>query len=624
MSGTVYEKSQNIDDQEPPSGDDAQKKDVTKTTSHYENVDIEKVASGGSSFISRIAATGDVTKNPLKDISREHLIRHVSEFTDKHGLNEDRELFVKGALLSQSGESDGLTEDEQEAIAKETTHRWHQPKRLYYLAVMCAMCAVVQGMDETVINGAMIYYQERLGFDKIEGDSKEWISGLVVGAPYLCCAVIGCALTDPLNNLMGRRGVIFLSCFIAAVASIWEGFTYNWVQLFLARLLLGLGVGPKSSTVPVYSAECTPAPIRGALVMMWQMWTAFGIMFGYIICVCFQPSSVIDKNTSWRLMLGSTVVAPALVCLQVFFVPESPRWYIKKGRYREAYNSLISLRNTKLQAARDLYYMDVLIQINEKINEGRNPITDLFVVPRNRRALAASQVVMFMQQFCGVNVIAYYSTNLFLQANYSETQALLASMGFGMVNFFFAIPAVLTIDTFGRRSLALFSFPFLALFLLVTGFAFWIPHKEARIGTIMFGIYMYTAFYSPGMGPVPFTYSAEVFPLHIRDIGMSLGTVTLWAFNFILSLTWPPLLKKMKPQGAFGYYAAWNIIGFLLVFFFVPETKTLTLEELDIVFSVPTSKFIKYQIENIPYNAKRLFTRNKAGLSPARDLYEFA
>lgn len=94
--------------------------------------------------------------------------------------------------------------------------------------------------------------------------------------------------------------------------------------------------------------------------------------------------------------------------------------------------------------------------------------------------------------------------------------------------------------------------------------------------------------YSPGEGPVPFTYSAEAYPLYIRDLGMSLATATTWFFNGVLSITWPSLLRAFKPQGAFSYYAVWNIIGWFLVLLFVPETKGLSLEELDQVFSVPT------------------------------------
>lgn len=100
------------------------------------------------------------------------------------------------------------------------------------------------------------------------------ITGLVVGAPYLACAILGCWLTEPMNRWLARRGTIFWSCMIAAVASIWEAVVFSWPNLFVARFVLGLGIGPKSSTVPVYAAECSPAPIRGALVMMWQMWVS--------------------------------------------------------------------------------------------------------------------------------------------------------------------------------------------------------------------------------------------------------------------------------------------------------------------------------------------------------------
>lgn len=562
--------------------------------------------------------------DPFEGLSKEQVAQNAYNFAVKHGLTEDAEIFARGAMIAYDGNIDHLEPDEQEAITRESTHKWaSQPKTLIWMAVMCAMCAVVQGMDETVINGAQIYFNKEFGIDTMK--NGQWISGIVVGAPYLSSFVLGCALTEPLNNLLGRRMVIFISCFIAGIASIWEAFTYSWYQMFLARLLLGMGIGPKSTTVPVFSAECSPAPIRGALVMMWQMWTAFGIMLGFIVDVIFTPRGHLSPSVSWRITMGSTVIAPIIVCCQVLFVPESPRWYIKKGRYADAYNSLCRLRAHKIQAARDLYYMSVLIEINEKMNEGRNVLADIFVVGRNRRALYASQVVMFMQQFCGVNVIAYYSSEIFAESGFSTTDSILASLGFGILNFLFAIPAVFTIDTFGRRSLALFTLPFLALMLLFTGFSFWIPGRDARIGCITAGIYLYAIFYSPGMGPVPFTYSAEAFPLHVRDVGMSLATITLWGFNFLLSLTWPSLLKAFKPQGAFGYYAAWNIVGFFLVFFFVPETKELTLEELDNVFSVKTSTFIKYQLKYLPHNIRKnvLFQKNIPSKPPLYNISKY-
>jgi MFS family permease len=150
-------------------------------------------------------------------------------------------------------------------------------------------------------------------------------------------------------------------------------------------------------------------------------------------------------------------------------------------------------------------------------------------------------------------------------------------MGTGILNWVFALPAVFTIDTWGRRNLLLFTFPFLAIFLFWSGFSFWIepdvPDSKKRVAMVTTGMYLFEVFYSPGEGPVPFTYSAEAFPLHVREVGMSWATATTWCFNFILSFTWPHLLSAFKPQGAFGWYAAWCLIGWVLVLLFVPETK---------------------------------------------------
>ncbi|KAB8606257.1 hypothetical protein FH972_025886 [Carpinus fangiana] len=498
---------------------------------------------------------------------------------------------------------------------------------------MCSLAAAVQGMDETANNGAVAIYSRYLNITSKEDGGRfstqmaDNIQGLVVGAPYLACALLGCWLTQPLNYYFARRGTIFISCLIAAVASIWEGVANSWVNLFLARFVLGLGIGAKSSTVPVYSAECAPAPIRGALVMQWQMWTAFGIMLGNIMGVAFGG---LGDDLSWRLMLGSTVVLPLIVCAQVYFCPESPRWLIEHGQIEKAFRSFRILRPTDLQAARDLYYAYVGVQLEAKINHGKNFFTmflELFTVPRNRRAALASWIVMFMQQFCGVNVIAYYSTNIFLDSGFSQSSALLVSMGTGILNFVFALPAFFTIDTWGRRNLLLFTFPFLAICLFWTGFSFYIdPPPEgqtistskARLGMITTGMYLFEVFYSPGEGPVPFTYSAEAFPLHVREVGMSFATATTWCFNFILSFTWPSLVTAFTSQGAFGWYAAWCIVGWFLVLLFLPETKELTLEELDQVFSVPTWKHASYQIKSAIWHFKRyaLFQKNLPELPP--------
>ncbi|KAJ3881778.1 MFS sugar transporter [Lentinula edodes] len=555
--------------------------------------------------------------NPLAHIPREQLMEDARLFAETHDLKDLVLEFQKGALVAQDPSQfenlPQLDEADKAVFRRELTHKWDQPRMLYYLVILCSMAAAVQGMDESVINGANLFFATQFGIDVKANDNgkNQWLLGLVNSAPYLCCAILGCWLTDPLNRFLGRRGTIFLTALVSFLTCIWQGVTNSWEHLFVARFVLGLGIGPKSSTVPVYAAECAPPAIRGALVMMWQTWTAFGIMIGTVMDLAFykvpDPPHVTGLN--WRLMLGSAGIPALFICLQVFLCPESPRWYISKGRYREAYNSLARLRRHPIQAARDLYYIHILLEAEKDIMRNRNRFMELFTVPRVRRATLASFIVMFMQQFCGINAIAYYSSNIFSEANFSNTQALLASWGFGMINWIFAFPAIWTIDTFGRRNLLLTTFPLMSIFLLLAGFAFWIPDQKAQVGVVTLGIYLFSMAYSPGEGPVPFTYSAEAFPLYVRDIGMSFATAVLWFFNFIIALTFPRLIGAFKPQGAFGWFAGWNVIGFFAILLFVPETKALSLEELDQVFSVPSHTHAAYQLKALPHNIKRYIFR---------------
>ncbi|KAK1983191.1 major facilitator superfamily domain-containing protein [Colletotrichum cereale] len=383
-------------------------------------------------------------------------------------------------------------------------------------------------MDETVVNGAQSFYKTQFGIGgKTERDT--WLLGLTNSAPYLCCALIGCWLTEPMNKAFGRRGTVFIACLISALACFWQAFTNTWWHMFIARFMFGFGIGPKSATTPIFAAECAPPRLRGALVMQWQMWTAFGIMLGYVADLAFYyvPDRGGIVGLNWRPMMGSAMI-PA---------------YLTKDRHSDAFKAMCQLRFEKVQAARDLFYANALLQAEKE-----------------------SQ--------------AYNSSEIFLAAEFSEVSALAASLGFGIINWLFALPAFYTIDTFGRRNLLLTTFPFL------------------------FGMV-----YSPGEGPVPFTYSAEAYPLYIRPIGMSLATATTWFFNFILAVTWPSLQESFTPTGAFGWYAGWNIVGFFLVLFFLPETKENTLEELDAVFSVPLRQFARYGLAQSVFFWKRYVFR---------------
>ncbi|KAF2447244.1 hypothetical protein P171DRAFT_430155 [Karstenula rhodostoma CBS 690.94] len=556
--------------------------------------------------------------NPLQGYTYNELQKMGRAYAHDNALNESEDVraFEIGACLAREptylkhATRLGVTAEELAVLEHELSHRWAQPRLLYLVVALCSTCAAVQGMDETVVNGAQLFYASQFG---IGGDDyrSTWLVGLVNAAPYVCCALVSCWLTTPFNNWFGRRGTIFITCLISAVTCFWQGFVDTWWHMFIARFMLGLGIGPKSATVPIYAAECTPPAIRGALVMQWQTWTAFGIMLGYASDLAFYgvPDKPHITGLNWRLMMGSAMLPAIVVCCFVFLCPESPRWFMSKGRHAEAYQAICKLRFNKIQAARDIFYMAELLRAEENMKLGQSKVKELWTVPRNRRAMLASEIVMFMQQFCGVNVIAYYSSSIFSDSGFSDQSALAASLGFGVINFLFAIPAMYTIDTFGRRNLLLSTFPLMAIFLLFTGFSFWVPSANARVACIALGIYLFGVVYSPGEGPVPFTYSAEAYPLYMRTLGMSLATATTWFFNALLSITWPSLQRAFKPQGAFGWYAGWNIIGWVLVLLFMPETKGKTLEELDQVFSVPTSVHVAYGLRQIPYFFKRYIFR---------------
>ncbi|KAI2615166.1 hypothetical protein GGR54DRAFT_311083 [Hypoxylon sp. NC1633] len=567
--------------------------------------------------------------NPLAGIPLEHLLDQVAVFSEWHGLTDYTALMRKGAVVAQdpTGFEDikgpeALDAEEIDALRRETAHKWEVPWLLYLTVITCSIGAAVQGWDQEGSNGANLSFPAQFGIGG-NSDHDVLLVGLINSAPYIGSSLIGCWLSDPLNNFFGRRGTIFISAVFCLLTPIGGALTQNWQQFLISRLLLGVGIGIKASTVPIFAAENSPASIRGALVMTWQLWTAFGIFLG-----CSANLAVGQVGSiSWRLQVGSAFIPAVPLVLLILFCPESPRWYIKKGRYRDAMMSLLRLRNHPIQAARDLYAIHAQVEI--EVNAvGKSTyverLVQLFTIPRVRRATLASFVVMIGQQMCGINIIAFYSSTVFKEAGTSDFNALLASWGFGLVNFLFAWPAIWTIDSFGRRSLLLFTFPNMAWSLLAAGLCTLIPKtSQLHVGLVALFVYLFAVFYSPGEGPVPFTYSAEVFPLSHREVGMSWAVATCLFWAAVLSITFPKILAAAGVLGAFCLYAGFNVMAFIMIFLWMPETKQRTLEELDYVFAVPTSVFVKYNSTKVlPWWFKRyILSQRDAVLEP---LYHFS
>ncbi|KAF4780761.1 hypothetical protein HER10_EVM0001927 [Colletotrichum scovillei] len=569
-------------------------------------------------------------KNPLKGIPKAQLLEQVTAYHKKHDLPEDiLPLLKKGALVAQNPalfESiEELDEAERDALRQEVTHRWKHPWALYYTIILNSIAAAIQGWDQTGSNGANLSFPTALGIPDTAGSScgpvanegdcakNSWIIGLVNSMPYITICLFAGWISDPLNDLLGRRGVIFIAAIFSLLAPFGMAVSQTWGQLAACRMLLGIGMGLKEVTVPVFSAENSPTLIRGGLVMSWQVWTAFGIFLG----TCANLIVGKTGDIAWRLQFGSAFIPAVPLVIGTYFCPESPRWYLKKGRHLKAWGSLKRLRNTELQAARDLYYIHSLLEYEETmIKESGLKVTsnmftrfvELFTIARIRRATWASGIVMIAQQMCGINIISFYSATIFKQSGISDYTALWASFGFGLINFTFAWPAVWTIDTFGRRTLLLFTFPNMFWTLLTAGLCYLISDSTARIAAVATFVYLFAAFYSPGEGPVPFMYSAEVFPLSHREIGMSWAVATNNFWASVLSLTLPRMLIAMTSTGVFCFYAGLNL------------TKQKSLEELDYVFGVPERKHAAYQVKTVlPWWIKRWVFQKKGAKCP--DLY---
>ncbi|CAK9783802.1 MFS transporter [Cutaneotrichosporon oleaginosum] len=614
---------------------------------HFEQTWDESPKSHGGAVNGRrgsVMVGNMVIENPLQRYQPDEVANMGRAFATDHGLAGKEDLFTKAALVAR--DPDGfsslscLSPQEQDDLAFERDHKWSCTRTLVFTMFVCALGAAVQGWDQTGSNGANLSFPvefgltpppaavQARGLEPRAGPSGgsgqlwgDWIVGIINAAPYLAAAIPGVWLSDPLNHLFGRRGEIFITAIILVATPIASGFSKNWQQLFIIRLIMGVGMGAKAATVAVFSAELAPTRIRGALTMGWQLYVCLGIFLGFAAnCVVMNTGKI-----AWRLQLGSAFIPALPLAIFIYMCPESPRWYMKKGRYVDALKSYNRLRKSEIVAARDLYYSHVLYV--EELSEARGAgyfsrLRDCFVVPRIRRATLGAGVVMLSQQLCGINIIAFYSSTVFKESGFTDRQALFASLGFGALNFVFALPALFTIDTFGRRALLLATFPGMIVTLLGTGLSFLIPFEpgsgsKARLGVVATFVYVFTMFYSVGEGPVCFLYGAEVFPTVQREQGMAFAVFINMLFASVLGITFPAMKTAMTPLGAFCFYAGLSTTALILIFLFVPETKGISLEELDDVFSVPTSQFISYQTKQwLPYFFKRYLFCNSRAMPP--------
>jgi MFS family permease len=212
-------------------------------------------------------------------------MRSAAKFAADNDLNDILPLLQKGALAAQNPaiveSMDDFDEADKEAFREEIEHKWRQPKILYISIILNSIAAAIQGWDQTGSNGANLSFPQAFGISdtgpacEAAGtcSSNQWLVGFINSCPYLAIFLFAGWISDPLNHWLGRRGVIFIAAVFSLLSPIGMAVTQNWKQLVVCRVLLGIGMGLKEVTVPVFSAEVAPTRIRGGLVMSWQLWT---------------------------------------------------------------------------------------------------------------------------------------------------------------------------------------------------------------------------------------------------------------------------------------------------------------------------------------------------------------
>ncbi|ODA76026.1 hypothetical protein RJ55_08308 [Drechmeria coniospora] len=522
----------------------------------------------------------------------------------------------------------------------------HRPRLGYEKAASSDQSIHSLGFVQSSFNGASLYTtQWGLGpsGDGEESHGDDWRLGAANASPWFFAALVGCPLSLPVNYWFGRRGGISVAASLIIVSSIAAIFVENWQQLFCVRIVNGIGMGIKAVSTPILASETAVGFWRGSAILAWQLWVAFGIMMGFAFNIIFTNAPT--ERLTFALIQGAPLVpALALLIIVLWYCPESPRYHLMKGpnySVEKAYRILQQVRTTKLQALRDMY---VVFKALEQEHVGIGDLDDhallspgfiwvirdffaqfrqLFQQRRLYNATISTSTVNLAQQLCGVNVCAFYSGTLFNRVGAgSNVIAMAYSVGFGAINFLFALPAIKSIDVLGRRKWLNITLPFMALFMLGAALCAFIPDQEKRIGfTALFlfrtssmpirvdGALIKTVFamaYSPGLGPIPFTLASESFPLSHREAGAAFAISINFFAAGLLSIFFPRINSKLGGAGSLGLFSGLNIVALVLVFLLVEETKRRNLEELDHIFAVSKREFMRFQVSRrLPWLIRR-------------------
>lgn len=434
---------------------------------------------------------------------------------------------------------------------------------LYIIAVVASLGGLLSGFDTGVVSGALLYINETWHM-------SSWEQGWIVSAAIVG-AVAGAAMNGSLSDIYGRKKIIVATGVIFAVGSVMCAYAVSPMWLIISRVVIGLAVGMVNFVVPLYLSEIAPQKIRGMLVSLFQLAITAGILFSYLINRIFA-----NAEFNWRWMLGAGLIPAIILLVGITFLGDTPRWLISKKRDKEAKEIFLKI-NPEDDA--EAHIAEVRSTLETPNNKKGSSFKSWMLMP-----VLVGIGMMFMQICTGINTIIFYTTTIFKIAGFADNiSAIYATIGIGAVNFLMTFVAIFFTDKWGRKPLLYIGLWGILLALTSLGAAFYFADslgenlKWIAVGSVV----IYITAFAMSLGPIGWIMVSEILPLQIRGLAMSLCTVANFAFNFIVVLSFLPLIHSIGEAYTFWIFSAITVLCLFFTYYFVPETKGISLEKIE-------------------------------------------
>ncbi|KAF3974576.1 hypothetical protein CMV_002106 [Castanea mollissima] len=463
-------------------------------------------------------------------------------------------------------------------------------------AILASTNSILLGYDIGVMSGAVLYIRENLNISSTQIE-------ILVGSLNVC-SLIGSLASGRTSDWIGRRYTIILAAATFLIGALLMGLAPSFLFLMLGRVVAGIGVGYSLMIAPVYVAELSPALTRGFLTSLPEVFINVGILLGYI---ANYTLSGLPEHINWRLMLGLAALPAIAVALGVLAMPESPRWLVVKGRLSEARQVLIKTSETKKEAELRLAEIVKAASVfntspadssslgpaaSSSNWRGQGVWKELLLRPSRpiRRILISAIGVNFFMQASGNDAVVYYSPEVFKGAGiHNKKQLVGVTVIMGIAKTFFVLVSALFLDRFGRRPLLLLGSAGMAISLAGLGLGSkYLEYSNSSpgwaISLCVVAVCAAVSFFSIGLGPITWVYSSEIFPLRLRAQGSSLAISVNRLVSGLVAMTFLSISREISFGGMFFALAGIMVVGTIFFYYYLPETKGKSLEEIEALF----------------------------------------